>query len=81
MELSQKEFNILKGKAMNIWSQYDNAFGYAEEKIGRILPLKNSPDSVVTIYGMFDGHNQSFLADCLPGEIVEKVIAIYSGEK
>ena len=75
--MTDLEFNILLGRAIHIWSGYDNAHNYALGKIKSIIDLSNTEDSILTIYGMFDGDNQQKLFSLVGQEIAEKVLKIY----
>ena len=77
--MTDLQFNALLGKAIEIWAGYDNTHNYALGKIQRLIGLTNSNDSILTIYGMFDGNNQSKLLNKLDGEVASEVIKIYRG--
>jgi len=68
-----KQFNELKKKAIEIWSEYDNTYGYADEKIGRIKDIKNIEDNFMYMVSMFDICNQKKLADKLSEETRQAV--------
>ena len=36
-----KQFEEVKEKAIEIWNEYDNTYGYASEKVDRIKNIKN----------------------------------------
>ena len=52
-------FAELKRLAIELWRTYDDTYGYASEKIGRIENLKNSHDNFLLIFSMFDPFNQA----------------------
>lgn len=59
------EFEDLKTQAIRIWSEYDNTYGYADEKQGRIKDLENVRDNFMFMVAMFDMSNQQKLASRL----------------
>jgi signal recognition particle receptor subunit beta len=59
---SDKIFEEVKAKAIEIWQGYDNEFGYADEKVGRIKDIGNISDNLMFIVAMFDFPNQQKLA-------------------
>jgi len=61
---TDKQFNELKEKAIEIWNEYDNAGGYRDEKLNQ-LPAKNFKDNFMFIVAMFDSENMRLLADKL----------------
>lgn len=65
---SQEFFEEVKAKAIEIWNGYDDAYGYASEKTGRIEAMQNIQDNVMYIVAMFDHINQRKLADKLSPE-------------
>ena len=73
------QFNTLLGRAIEVWASYDNAHNYALDKIQRIIPLTNSKQSILTIYGMFDSDNQAKLLSSIDYEIAEEVVKTYKG--
>ena len=70
---TDKQFNELKEKALEIWKTYDNAYGYVSEKIGRIKDIKNIGDNFMYMVAMFDPVNQGKLAEKLSEETREAV--------
>ena len=62
---SNEQFNEVKEKAIEIWKTYDNSFGYADEKIGRIKEIENVKDNMMYIIAMFGSLNQGKLAEKL----------------
>ena len=65
---SDEIFEEVKQKAIEIWSEYDNTYGYASEKTDRIKDIKNIQDNVMFIVAMFDSNNQKKLAEKLSEE-------------
>lgn len=57
-EISNQQFQIVKAASIAIWETYDNTYGYADEKINYITPLRNVGDNWATIIGMFDSINR-----------------------
>jgi hypothetical protein len=70
----QKLFDEVKNKCMEVWNTYDDTYGYASEKIGRIKDLKNVSDNFMYMVAMFDMDNQKRLAKLLSEE-AKKAIA------
>src|SRR5437773_9966131 len=70
---TNKQFEEVKQKAIEIWQTYDNTYGYVDEKVNRIKDLKNIQDNVMSIIAMFDIRNQQILSLMLTDEI-KKVI-------
>ena len=65
---SNEEFEEVKAKAIEIWNDYSNEFGYRDEKINQIKNLQNISDNVMYIVAMFDMNNQVALSMILsPG--------------
>jgi len=56
--LSEKAFEEVKEKAIELWSTYDDEFGYATEKIERVKSIDNVRDNYSVILAMFDPSNQ-----------------------
>jgi len=61
----QEYFEELKSKAIEIWETYDNTYGYADDKVGRIKDIKNIEDNFMYMVAMFDPSNQQILANKL----------------
>jgi hypothetical protein len=61
--VDDKLFNELRDGAIEIWSNYDDTYGYASEKINKVKSLSNVGDNWGTFIGMFDIHNQRKLYD------------------
>ena len=55
---SQEIYNEIKSIATQIWSSYDDTYGYATEKISYINSIKNIEDNAMVFYRMFDNSNQ-----------------------
>lgn len=71
---SDEMFNEVKEKAIEVWQSYDNYFGYADEKVGRIKDIKNVGDNFMYMVAMFDSSNQLELSLRLKSE-TKKAIA------
>lgn len=65
---SDEIFNEIKEKSIEIWSTYDDTYGYATEKIERVESITNVKDNWGTIVGMFDSTNQVKLLIALSDE-------------
>lgn len=61
-------FNEVKEASIQIWKEYDNTYGYVDEKVGRIEKMKNVGDSLMSIVAMFDITNQCILSSRLSGK-------------
>lgn len=59
---TDEQFSELKEKAIKIWGQYDDTYGYASEKINGIKDIKNIRDNFMFIVAMFDIQNQRKLS-------------------
>lgn len=70
---TDEQFNELKEKAIEIWKGYDNDYGYADEKVGRIKNIKNIEDNFMYMVAMFDPLNQGRLAKKLSAETRQAV--------
>lgn len=62
---TDKEFEEIKARSIEIWDTYDNTHGYRDEKVKLIEGLQNAGDNVMYIIGMFDNHNQAKLSRML----------------
>ena len=71
---TDKQFQEVKDKAIEIWNTYDDTYGYRTEKVNRIKDLKNIKDNVMYMVAMFDTPNQVKLSYKLSGE-TRKVIS------
>ena len=60
-----EQFEELKDKAIEIWKEYDDTYGYATEKIESIKDMKNIKDNFMYMVAMFDIQNQMKLAQKL----------------
>ena len=70
---TEKQFNEVKEKAIELWNTYDNSHGYVDEKVNRIKDLKNVGDNIMFIVAMFDSTNQSKLSGMLSEETREAI--------
>jgi glutathionylspermidine synthase len=57
-----KSFKELKEKAIQLWKEYDDTYGYATEKISCIKDLLNEEGNFMYMVAMFDVYNQEKLA-------------------
>ena len=78
---TDKQFNELKEKAIEIWLGYDDTYGYASEKINAIKDIKNIQDNFMYMVAMFDIHNQAKLAWLLSPEARKAVIERLKDDK
>ncbi len=58
---SDEIFEEIKRESIKIWETYDNTYGYADEKVGRIKDIGNVKDNAMYMVAMFDLRNQSRL--------------------
>ena len=65
---TDKQFDEVKKKAIEIWNTYDDTHGYRSEKVDAVNYLKNVTDNVMVIIAMFDVYNQAKLASMLSNE-------------
>lgn len=65
---NDKAFNELKEKAIKIWQEYDNTYGYVDEKVNKIKDLENIRDNFMFMVAMFDISNQIKLASLISDE-------------
>jgi len=63
----QEIFDQIKDAAIEIWSTYDDTYGYRTGKLDRIKDIKNIKDNWYSIVSMFDYNNQNRLLDILSG--------------
>ena len=64
---SQEIYNEMKSIATQVWSSYDNTYGYVTEKLGYINSIDNIQDNAMVFYRMFDNQNQeTFRANATP---------------
>ena len=68
---SNKIFEEIKQKSIDIWNTYSDAHGYRSEKLNRIKNVKNVKDNWRVFYGMFDWQNQTKLLMYLSQEANE----------
>ena len=61
----QEQFDEVKARAINIWSSYDDSYGYASEKIAKVKEIENVGDNFMCIVAMFDLPNQLMLSNML----------------
>ena len=65
---SQEIFEEIKEQATKIWKTYDDTFGYASEKTGRIKNIQNIRDNAMYIVAMFDENNRGRLLSIISEE-------------
>lgn len=70
---SSEQFEDMKKKAIFIWSQYDDSYGYASEKIDRVNSLENIRDNFMYIFAMFDHINQLKLMGIVNNQTQEAI--------
>lgn len=79
---SDEIFEDIKQAAIKVWKRYDNTYGYVDEKLDRIEPIKNYADNWWTFLGMMDSSNQlrcfSFLEKQVTVDFIEQVETHYS---
>lgn len=62
---SDKVFEDVKKKSIELWRTYDDTYGYASEKVERVQAIQNIKDNVYAIIGIFDTSNQAKLVQTL----------------
>jgi hypothetical protein len=55
---SETIFNEMLDIAVSIWNEYDNTYGYVDEKVNRIRGIENIQDNAMVFFRMFDWENQ-----------------------
>lgn len=74
----QEIFEEVKRAAIQIWSTYDDTYGYASSKINAIKDLQNIGDNTGYMIAMFDQSNQQRLLQTVETEeakdYIEKII-------
>lgn len=70
---SQEIFDECKKVAIEIWSTYDDKYGYATEKINRINSINNKKDNVMIFYRMFDFNNKKTMKSKLSKEALDYI--------
>lgn len=55
---SDEIFEEVKEKSIEVWEDYDNTYGYVDEKRERIKPIPNVKDNLMYMVAMFDSSNQ-----------------------
>lgn len=58
---AQEVFDEVKRASIELWSTYNDDYGYATEKIGKIKDLQNIRDNAAYMVAMFDRSNQIIL--------------------
>ena len=70
---TDKEFDELKEKAVEVWEAYDDIFWYTRKKIKEVKELQNIGYNFMTIFGMFDLKHQELLIRSLSQETFEEI--------
>jgi hypothetical protein len=73
---TQKAFDEVKEKAMELWKEVDtdnDKYGYASEKINAIKDIRNIEDNFMYMVAMFDENNQRKLANRLAQETKDAI--------
>ena len=70
---SQEIFNEMKSLATQIWSTYDNQYGYVTEKLSYINSINNIQDNAMVFYRMFDNQNQETFRANASNEVLEYI--------
>ena len=70
---SQEIYNEMKSLATQIWSTYDNQYGYVTEKLNYINSIKNIQDNAMVFYRMFDNNNQETFRANASNEVLEYI--------
>jgi len=70
----QKVFDEIKKASIEIWQSYDNEFGYADEKVGRIKDIENVSDNAWYMVAMFDPANRIKLRSMVSGETESMIL-------
>jgi hypothetical protein len=71
---SNSIFNAIKEGAEYVWKQYDNEYGYVDDKLKRFSNIENIKDNAWHIVSMFDINNQEKLWNFLSKEIQFEII-------
>lgn len=78
---TDKIFNEIKEKSIEIWNQYDNTYGYVDEKLRIVNTTTNIKDNYLYIFNMFDMSNQRKLLKMLSPKsrkyILNRLLSIY----
>jgi hypothetical protein len=70
---SQEIFNEMKSIATQVWSSYDNTYGYVTEKLNYINSIENIEDNAMVFYRMFDNSNQETFRSKSSNEVLEYI--------
>ena len=70
----QDVFDEIKTAAIEIWSGYDDTYGYATGKITRIRDIHNIQDNAWYIVAMFDSQNQGRLLNMVSEETRDMIL-------
>lgn len=56
---SDECFEDMKTSCLAVWSEMDDTYGYATEKMDRVRDIKNIEDNFVYMFAMFNFKNMS----------------------
>ena len=70
---SQEIYNEMKSLATQIWSTYDNQYGYVTEKLSYINRIDNIQDNAMVFYRMFDNNNQETFRANASNEVLKYI--------
>lgn len=73
--MTEKQFNNLKQKAIEIWKTYDDTYGYATEKIRMVKSV--DIDEWYVIVNMFDPINQHRLIMSVNNDVADVIKSNY----
>lgn len=65
---SDEIFNDIKMRAIALWKTYNDDYGYATDKVNRVVGVQNFKDNAWYIVAMFDQENQAILYSRLKPE-------------
>lgn len=70
---SDEAFEDMRKACIEVWGQYDNEFGYVDEKTSRIKEIGNVQDNFMYMLAMFDHINQRKVVEKLSEETKQAV--------
>ena len=59
---SDEAFEDMRKACIEVWGQYDNEFGYVDDKTGRIKEIANVQDNFMYMIAMFDHQSTKVVA-------------------
>ena len=65
---SNEIFEEMRKASIEVWGQYDNTYGYVDEKTGRLKEIGNVADNLMYMLAMFDHINQKKVIEKLSEE-------------